>query len=100
MSSGFWIGRKIFEDVLLEQFLDFTVVSVVSGNDGFRVFLHQFRAGSKHPHPDQIKAGAGDETRENAAGARFVKRIRRDDDISKLFRHKLTRSGRGGWWSG
>jgi len=34
---------------------------------------------------DQIEAGARDEPRNDAAGARFAHRVRRDDDIGKLF---------------
>ena len=86
-ASRLRIGRKIFEGVVVELFLDFPILRVVGGNNRFGVLPRQFRAWRKHPHRSQIEAGARDEPAQNAAGARLVKRIGGDDDVGELVRH-------------
>src|SRR5439155_868531 len=56
-----------------------------SRHDRVRVALRQFRARSKHASPDEIESRAGNQPANDAAGARFAHRVRRDDDIGKLF---------------
>ena len=55
------------------------------GHDRLGVSPNEFGAGREHATANEIEAGARNEAGDDAAGARFAHRIRRDDDVGKFF---------------
>ena len=94
------------ENVAINVLLDAPILRVIGRDNRFRVLPHQLSAGGEHAPPGQFKPGAGEQPAQDAAGAGFVQRIRRDNDVSKLFGHSLGRRRRlgrfgyrcYGWW--
>ena len=68
------------------------------GNDGFGIFLDQFRTRGKHPDACEVKSGPSDETGQDATRAGFIERIRGDDYVSELLRHnQIKRTAEWDW---
>src|SRR5262249_33445571 len=77
--------RKIFQDVLANQLLRRAMARIGFRHDCFGVPLRQFRARCKHASSDDIESRARNQPANDAAGARFTHRVRRDDGVGKLF---------------
>ncbi len=86
--AGGRIGRQVFQDVITDQFLDVPVLRIGFGDDVARVFLHQGLARGKHLRANQIEGRARQEPGQDAAGTRFVNRVRVDNYVAEFFRHK------------
>ena len=85
---------EIFLDVIAEQFLGGAMPRVLRGDDALGVAPDEFFAGGEHPSADQVEPGAGDQSGNDPAGARFAHRVRSNDNVGKLISlHKEILSG-------
>ncbi len=86
--AGFGVGGELTLDVIADEFLDFTFLRVVGGDDIVGVFAGEFRAGGEHAGGDEVDAAAGDETGDDSSGAGFMEGVGGDDDVGEFLRHR------------
>src|SRR6266487_6932945 len=76
---------EIFQHVIANQLLRRAMTRIGFSHDCVGVASCQFCARRKHASADQIESRAGNQSANDAAGARFAHRVRRDDDVGELF---------------
>ena len=79
------VAGKVLLHVIAEQFLDRAILGLRRGDDRLGISPNEFIAGSEHPSGDEVESGAGDETGDDSAGARFAHRVRGHNNVGKFF---------------
>ena len=75
---------EIIQHVIADQLLGGAMRRLGFADDRFRVLLNQFRTRREHAGGNQIEPGSRNQARDDAPGARFAHRIRRQDCVSEF----------------